>query len=200
MPGYVAPDEKGKTPKLKLDGQPKAKPGRKPGSTLASTEKKKTLPKKSTDALAKKQTTSDSSKKDKDGCSSSSSQPWSPTSSGGKSNGHPPQLSPHTPTSAHHLSHSHNKTEDSAIYDFQSDDADSQKAFSPVSNGNSVKAVGAGTGLATAGGRSELVQVKKYWTPPANFSDKGVVITDVVTNGIPITFRESRCPDFLTVE
>lgn len=199
MPGYVPPPSKPISPRLKLDGKPKAKPGRKPGSTLPSTEKK--LKGKKLSPLTKKAST-DSSKKDKDGASGKSGGGGGESSSttttaasaaaaaagskaeaqGSKSNSQPPQLSPQAP-SQHTNNHSSSKMADSGIYDFQSDDADSQKAFATGVSQPAVK---------------EAVVFKKYWTPPPGYTDKQITITDVVSDGVAITFRESKCADFLS--
>lgn len=189
MPGYVPPPAKPSTPRLKLDGKPKAKPGRKPGSTLASTEKK-SKPKKLSPVT--KKTPADSTKKEKDSSSSKSGggggESFSTAASSkaeaqsSKSNSQPPQLSPQPP-SQHTINHSSSKVADSGIYDFQSDDADSQKAF----------AVGVSQPV-----MKQAVVYKKYWTPPPSFIDKQITITDVVSDGVAITFRESKCADFLS--
>ena len=193
MPGYVPPPAKPSTPRLKLDGKPKAKPGRKPGSTLSSTEKK---PKPKKVSPAAKKTSTDSSKKEKDAGSNSrggggggesfstataaaSSKAESQCS---KSNSQPPQLSPQPPSQSAN-NHSGSKMADSHIYDFQSDDADSQKAF----------AVGVSQPVL-----KQAVVYKKYWTPPPTYTDKQITITDVVSDGVAVTFRESKCADFLS--
>ncbi|KAL8608981.1 hypothetical protein ACOMHN_062864 [Nucella lapillus] len=188
-PGYVQPEPK--KPRLKLDGQPKAKPGRKPGSTLSSTTKKHKAKK----MVLTKKTSENSTKKEKDSsCGmnktgsgeaasvSSGANVSKPASVAGKGNVQPPQLSPQP---APQLNNNHQPstkpTVDSGIYDFQSDDADSQKPLPMLE-------------------RKPLAKVveKKYWTPPPHFIDRQITITDVRSGGVAITFRESRDSKFLT--
>ncbi|XP_070185224.1 chromobox protein homolog 8-like isoform X2 [Littorina saxatilis] len=193
MPGYVPPTPKPRTPGLKLDGQPKAKPGRKPGSTLASTDKKNKIKKVTT--LTKKPSAGNSSgssnKKEKDAASSaagggdSAAAATSRTDTSDKrSNGQPPQLSPQLPTATTTNNHSSSKPNDSRIYDFQSDDAESHKSFA--------------LGADKSKSREEVVVVKQYWTPPLEVDKHNITITDVVSDGLAVTFRESKSATFLT--
>ncbi|XP_076461466.1 uncharacterized protein LOC143293954 isoform X1 [Babylonia areolata] len=192
MPGYVEPPPK--PPRFKLDGKPKAKPGRKPGSTLASTVKK-SKPKKM--LLMKKSSENNSNKKDKEPAASGASRNGNtdsasvssgasvskPATITSRNNSQPPQLSPQPMASLNNNHHHHPSARtnmDSGIYDFQSDDADSQKPL-PMPE------------------RKAATKVeKKYWTPPPHFIDRQITITDVQLGGLAITFRESRDSDFLS--
>ena len=80
--------------------------------------------------------------------------------------------------------HKAGTTPDTGVYDFQSDDTESYKSFQAVPKKTALT--------------EHMLRVKKYWMPPADFVDREITITDVVSNGLPITFRESRSAEFLT--
>lgn len=180
MPGYVPPPSKVNKAKLKLDNKPKGTPGRRPGSV----NKKGPKSKKASTTLSKQNSTESSagntktSSKDKDSASSGDVAHKSSGGGGGKADHHHGKTNGQSAApglgKASSISTSGIKTTDSGIYDFQSDDAESHKAFK----------------MARPAERE--VPAKVYWSPEPALKAvlDSVVLTDVTSNNTTITVRE----------